>query len=243
MKKTLLSLAAISAMGLTTLSAIDIDKTKVALEKNLKENFIKNMDFKVIKIEEINKNTAIAIISANGRDLPVFTNEDGSFFMAEYFGLGVKADQDKALAFMKDFVNEQKAKQQGKLLNDVKDVNAAVTLKGNPKARSSLYIFTDPNCPYCRDEMGKIDEQLKEYKEVNLLFVGVIKADSALKSADLISALAKKKDTKAALKMIREVYSDGYTPKSKEMSKEVAKFNQVMVNNRIQGVPYKFESF
>jgi thiol:disulfide interchange protein DsbC len=78
---------------------------------------------------------------------------------------------------------------------------------GNPKGKKVLYLFSDPECPYCANlhktimEMVKADAQLKVYI---ILIPLDIHPNSLWKTESIICK--SKKDMKAALKMLENSY-------------------------------------
>lgn len=228
---------------------INIKKTQKNLEANLKTfdeaNGGKLKGLKIQEIKSINNVVGLAIFQLSDGEVQktstFLVTENGDLFSSELF----ISDKKSMQAFEK--IYDELAKQQNKELSkEVISKNGLylVNLSGNPESPKSLYIFTDPNCPFCREDMTHINEYLQQYKEVHLLFVGVIKPNSVLKSTDIIENIKglKKVDNNSILNIISKVYSPAYEPTSTQPDKEVIEHNEFMIKNNISSVPFKIEA-
>ena len=74
---------------------------------------------------------------------------------------GMVVDIEKLQPISAHQLNSEQPKQQASL--DVKTIPAAnAVIMGNPKGSKKLYVFTDPDCPYCR----KGHTELKKLAEI-----------------------------------------------------------------------------
>lgn len=111
-------------------------------------------------------------------------------------------------------------------------------LDGKPSAPRVVYVFTDPNCPYCHAfweaarpwvESGKV--------QIRYLVVGIIREDSPAKAAAILGA----KDPAEALTRNEKAFSKGGIAAEKTISPEVQKQLDgnlaLMMSLDIQGTP------
>lgn len=222
---------------------------KTILDKTHTE--AKIVETKPLDIKKIN----IAIVEINNNQIPLFVSDDGKTI------LGVPdiflTLNDKNLQTIRDTINQtQKFNSRGKqdkLLGIFKnDKDSIVFLHSTgEKTKKTTYIVTDPNCPYCKDEMQRIDNILSD-SNVALILVGIIGGqNSETKSADILEAThsilkskqSQKKKEDEILKHIKEVYFNrDYAPSVKSQSNiTIAKKNsQLVIQAGVNAVPYKF---
>jgi thiol:disulfide interchange protein DsbC len=81
---------------------------------------------------------------------------------------------------------------------------ANIITLGDPK-KPTIVMFTDPECPVCRDELKKINETLKN-NSLKLILVPVGGLTGLQKSALIYDEIAKAKDDKAKLAVLNKYY-------------------------------------
>lgn len=208
---------------------------------------------KVIKIKPLNiKNVHIANIEINGNQIPLFVSGDGATIWGVpeiFFSTNNKILEETKQAVADTQTYNSRGKQQ-KLINTFKDKkDLAVFLSSTgKKTKKVTYIVSDPNCPYCKDEMQRIDDILSN-SNVRFIFVGIIGgANSMLKSSDIIEnakkisllKIGKIIQEKRILSHIKEVYfNSDYKPNSTS-SVTAQESSQLAVQAGINAVPYKF---
>src|SRR5699024_10965358 len=79
--------------------------------------------------------------------------------------------------------------------------------EGSPEAERVVYVFTDPNCPYCSAFWRASRPYVGEQAQLRHVMVGVIRPDSTNKSAAILAA-----DDPAAALADHERSSDGIAP-------------------------------
>ncbi|PAF53798.1 hypothetical protein BKH42_03460 [Helicobacter sp. 13S00482-2] len=247
LKNKLIALIATTLVSLSPLGANSLSKK---IEETIFEKT--NTQVKVIKVKPIDiKKLNLSIIEINNNQLALFSSDDGKtiFGMPEIF---VTSDQ-KVLDATQETIRETQAynsrgKQERLLEAFKKYPSNIVYLSSGVATNKTTYIVTDPNCPYCKDEMQRIDDILQN-SNVALIFVGIIgHQNSEIKSADILQytqdVLKNKKNQKnkeeEILNHIKKVYFDSsYKPVVKDVSQ--AKENSKMVIDAgINAVPYKF---
>lgn len=111
-------------------------------------------------------------------------------------------------------------------------------LDGKPAAPRVVYVFTDPNCPYCHD-FWKAARPWVESGKVQLrnLLVGVIREDSPNKAASILGAA----DPSAALTKNELSFSHGGIEPAKTISDAVQnqldRNQMLMLSLGFQGTP------
>lgn len=218
------------------------------LEDNFKKNILKfdpDINIFIENIKPFRDGIYLATIIFNNQKKAIFLFDDGSFILNNFSLFSDKNSNEINQKYLKELSENQKIDKEQKVLNAIKKEHAkAITLIGNKNKKLSLYVFTDPNCPYCKDHLSKLESYLNDYKEVHLFFVGVINKNSILKSSDLISSLEKTKEYSKIIALIKEVYfNPSYSIKSKKINDNVLKNSKILIDNSIEVVPYYFESY
>lgn len=125
-----------------------------------------------------------------GQGVALYLTPDGEHVLAG--SLFDAKGEDLSLARLDTLVHEPYAQQMWLRLQD-----SAWIADGNPKAPRIVYVFSDPNCPYCNLFWNQARPWVEAGKvQLRHVMVGLIRADSTGKSATLLSA----KDPQAALK-------------------------------------------
>lgn len=228
------------------------------LNKDIEQTILDktHTEAKVVEIKPLDiKKLSIAIVEINNNQLPLFVSDDGKTI------LGVPdiflTSNDKILETIRDSVSQtQKFNSRGKqdkLLGMFKINSDSVVFLNSTgsKTKKTTFIVTDPNCPYCKDEMQRIDSLLSN-SNVALILVGIIGGqNSEIKSGDILetthnilnSKQSQKKKEEAILSHIKEVYfNKNYEPSVKNQSNiAIAKKNsQLVIQAGVNAVPYKF---
>lgn len=230
------------------------------LNKDIEQTILNktHTNAKVVQVKPLDiKKLSVAIVEINNNQLPLFVSDDGKtiFGVPDIF----LTANDKNLETIRASIDETQRfnsrGKQDKLLESFKgDVNSIIFLTSSgKKTNKTTYIVTDPNCPYCKDEMQRIDDLLSN-SNVALILVGIIGGEnSELKSADILETthniLKSKKSQKdkeeEILKHIKEVYFNrNYTSSVKDRTNiAIAKKNsQLVIQAGVNAVPYKFVS-
>ncbi|WP_304648197.1 thioredoxin fold domain-containing protein, partial [uncultured Helicobacter sp.] len=133
---------------------------------------------------------------------------------------------------------KEKAKINTKLKELFNDKNAQVfSFKAKKQSSKTIYIVSDPNCPYCQQEFANLSRRLEE-ANVKMLLVGFLGEDSMLKVAN---ALKNKSGNQAKdIAMLSALY--GAKVKGKAMdTKEAMALTQAVANVGVRSVPYIIE--
>lgn len=114
---------------------------------------------------------------------------------------------------------------------------------GDDKNKKTMVVFTDPECPYCRNELGNVEDRLKEF---NIKFILTsVHDEPALKKSHLIyKETAKAKTDKAKIEILRK-YFDEDVEIDQEVSEEdvssMHKLRRKYLQGGLKGVPFMID--
>lgn len=111
---------------------------------------------------------------------------------------------------------------------------------GNDAKKETIVIFTDPECPYCRQELEGIEERLKT-NNVKIIFTPVHQRSSLEKSVLIYNEAAKAKNDAEKIKIMRKYYDENVKYDQKVSDAEVARIEELKskyFGAGIKGVPF-----
>ncbi|AXP08998.1 DsbA family protein [Campylobacter hepaticus] len=73
------------------------------------------------------------------------------------------------------------------------------------KKKPAIYVFTDPECPYCRDHLARIEDDLKNY-QVNYILTPIHGKSAFEKSALIYKETKKAKSDKEKIVILNKYY-------------------------------------
>ncbi|MDX2323703.1 DsbA family protein [Campylobacter hepaticus] len=73
------------------------------------------------------------------------------------------------------------------------------------KKKPAIYVFTDPECPYCRDHLARIEDDLKNY-QVNYILTPIHGKSAFEKSALIYKETKKVKSDKEKIVILNKYY-------------------------------------
>ncbi|EAL2574109.1 DsbA family protein [Campylobacter jejuni] len=73
------------------------------------------------------------------------------------------------------------------------------------KNKPAIYVFSDPECPYCREHLAQIDDELKNY-QVNYILTPVHGKSAFEKSALIYKEAKKAKNDKEKIAILNKYY-------------------------------------
>ena len=153
----------------------------------------------------------------NSQDEIVFTK--GDFIFPDVIDL---KEQKSYLAEVK---KEVIAKGISKIYKDEDKANIIV-LGSDPK-KPTIIMFSDPECPYCRAELAKIETTLKD-SNVEIVLTPVHDVSSLQKSSLIYKDAKAAKSDSDKVKILRKYYAEDYNVDDKSVSKEdVAKIDNL----------------
>lgn len=111
---------------------------------------------------------------------------------------------------------------------------------GNDAKKETIVIFTDPECPYCRQELEGIEERLKT-NNVKIIFTPVHQRSSLEKSVLIYNEAAKAKNDAEKIKIMRKYYDENVKYDQKVSDAEVARIEELKskyFGAGVKGVPF-----
>ena len=134
-------------------------------------------------------------------------------------------DLKEQKSFLADMKKEVAAKGISKIYKDEDKANIIV-LGSDPK-KPTLIMFSDPECPYCRAELAKIETTLKD-NNVEIILTPVHDLSSWQKSALIYKDAKAAKSDSDKVKILRKYYAEDYNVDDKSVSKDdVAKIDNL----------------
>lgn len=153
----------------------------------------------------------------NSQDEIVFTK--GDFIFPDVIDL---KEQKSYLAEVK---KEVIAKGISKIYKDEDKANIIV-LGSDPK-KPTIIMFSDPECPYCRAELAKIETTLKD-SNVEIVLTPVHDISSLQKSSLIYKDVKSAKSDSDKVKILRKYYAEDYNVDDKSVSKDdIAKIDNL----------------
>lgn len=210
------------------------------------------MSVKVVKsypLEGLKELKFVAVESvASAQRFPVFASADGKNvigFSNLFFTQSNKNDEliQNALKEIQNFNESAKSKKLTEIFNSLPK-ERYISLKSSKSDAKTIFVVTDPECPYCRNEMKLIDEKLKE-NHINIVLAPVGARTSFVKSQIAMDKAKEAKNDKQKIAILKEIYSENYkipenlrqqpTPLIEENAKAI------FSSGLIRGVPFIFE--
>lgn len=111
---------------------------------------------------------------------------------------------------------------------------------GNDPKKDTLVIFTDPECPYCRQELAQIEQRLTT-NNLKLIFTPVHERSSLEKSVVIYNETAKVKTDAEKIKILKKYYDENVKFDQKVSDAEVAHIDELKAKYfgaGIKGVPF-----
>ncbi len=111
---------------------------------------------------------------------------------------------------------------------------------GNDAKKETIVIFTDPECPYCRQELDGIEERLKT-NNIKIIFTPVHERSSLEKSVLIYNEAAKAKNDAEKIKIMHKYYDENVKYDQKISDAEVARIDELKLKYfgaGVKGVPF-----
>lgn len=181
-----------------------------------------------------------------GEIFPVIVSEDGKYFIGLSNVMSLNKEDSQII---RETINQASAakmqedkKALTKLFKSFKESDF-ITLQGEGKNLPTKIIVTDPDCPYCRKELEKIEERLKS-ANVKLIFAPVHEKEAFIKAQLLLNATKKMKNNAEKIAILRQYYQD-VTLSQKEQKTDITQVrntaDKIFASGLIQGVPFIFD--
>ena len=235
MKKTILT-SALAVATLTSLNAATDEQILSVFGGAPKElNFkvaerlpIKGLDgFEAVVVEVLQ--------DGNVRQEEILISKDDLIF-PEVFNI---KDQ---IRYIDEIKKQRTAVKLSKVYNEEKAEN--IIKLGNDKNKPTMIIFTDAECPYCRQEMNQIEERLKAWN-LEIIMTSVHENSGHSKSYMIYKDIKTAKTDADKIKVLRKYYDKELPSQEKEAGAEnIAKMEALAIKYHkagVDSVPFRFE--
>ncbi len=201
-------------------STIQVPNITIEVVSRQKVDGIEGMDFVTLNLTD----------GKRSQKLSIFTKEDLIFPDI------ISIKQGGSIKEMMEMAELQK-----KLapLYQKEDKKNIITLGNDPK-KETLVVFTDPECPYCRQELAQVEQRLTT-NNLKLIFTPVHERSSLEKSVIIYNEIAKVKSDAEKLKILHKYYDENVKYDQKIGDKEIARIEDLKTKYfgaGIKGVPF-----
>ena len=183
----------------------------------------------------------------SGDIFPLSVVKNGKYFIGLSSVMNFDKEDSRVIMNAINEAGEAKMKEDSKALNKLfKEFKEGdfVTLSGEGKNLPTKIIVTDPDCPYCRKELGNIEARLKE-ANLKLIFAPVHEQDAFIKAQLALNETKTAKDNKTKIAILRKYFQDNVKLSAKEQKTDITqvKFTteKIFGSGLINGVPFIFD--
>jgi thiol:disulfide interchange protein DsbC len=201
-------------------STIQVPNIAITVVSRQKVEGIEGMDFVTLNLTD----------GKRSQKLSIFTKDDLIFPDV------ISIKQGGSIKEMMEMAELQK---QLSPLYQKEDRKNIIVLGNDPK-KETLVVFTDPECPYCRQELAQIEERLKT-NNLKLIFTPVHPRSSLEKSVIIYNETAKAKTDADKIKILKKYYDENVKYDQKISDKEVQRIETLKdkyFGAGIKGVPF-----
>ena len=103
--------------------------------------------------------------------------------------------------------------------------------------KKTTYMVLDINCPYCKQEVDKIEEYLKE-ANLKIFVVGILSMDSAKKAATFMAQLGSLGTNEQKVAYLKKAFSKDFKPNDGVETDNVISIAKALNEAGLRGVPY-----
>ncbi|MBP5779433.1 MAG: thioredoxin fold domain-containing protein [Campylobacter sp.] len=234
MKKTILT----SALAVATLTSLNAATDEQIL--SVYGGAPQGIDIKIaerIPVEGLDGFEAVILkITQGGYSQEEIIMTKGDLVFPDVFNVKEKINYKEGIKEKRLAVNLSKVYKEEKAENIIK--------LGNDASKPTMIIFTDAECPYCRQEMDKIEERLKFYN-IEIIMTSVHGNSGHSKSYMIYKDIKTAKTDADKIKVLRKYYDKELPSQEKEAGEaNVAKMQALAAKYHAAGVnsvPYRFE--
>jgi len=110
---------------------------------------------------------------------------------------------------------------------------------GHDANKSTMVIFSDPECPFCRKDLANIEKTLKKYN-VKMIFTPVHEKSALAKSYLIYRDIANAKNDTQKITIIRKYFNSDLDEKVSDTNiKKIDSLRKKYFDAGINGTPYK----
>ena len=212
-----------------------------ATDAQIIQHFKSTIQVPNINIEVISRKSVDGIA---GMDFVTLNLSDGS--RAQKLSIFTKDDlifpdviSIKQGGSIKDMMENAELQKKMSVLYKKEDKKNIVSLGNDPK-KETLVVFTDPECPYCRQELAQIEERLAT-NNIKLIFTPVHDRSSLEKSILIYNETAKAKSDAEKIMILKKYFDENVKYDQKVSDAEVQRIEDLKLKYfgaGIKGVPF-----
>ncbi len=209
-----------------------------ATDKEIIQHFKKQIPVPNISIKVVSRKSVsdtidyVTIFITDGKNsqgISVFT--EGDYIFPDVI------DIKKGISLKEQLQREQINKKISNIYINENEKNI-ISLGNDPK-KETIVIFSDPECPFCKKELNKIEDTLKKYN-IKMIFTPVHDKSSLEKSYLIYKYAKNEKDDKKKIKIIKKYFNQEVDEKVSDKDiKSIENLRQKYFDAGINGTPYK----
>lgn len=198
-------------------SQIPVPTVTIKVTSRIPIEDIKGMDYVSLDLSDGTRTQKVSIFTQGDLIFPdVITLKDGS---------------------IKDKLDKQKLIMELAKLYKKQDKKNLIVVGNDPK-KETLVMFTDPECPFCRKKVEKIEEKLKQYN-LKFIFTPVHDRSSLEKSVLIAKQTKDAKNIEEKIKIIKKYFNSNVDKKvTDEEVKEIDEQRNRYFAAGLKGVPF-----
>ncbi len=220
-----------------SMSYVFAQNNNAKIQSLLKERT--TMDFKVISndVAPLNGASFVVVESPSGERLALLVSQDGSYIIPLADGITTINTQN-ALKIALDNVNgyNKNMKDKNVLALFQKHKNSVLRIPANAVTQKTTYMILDTTCPYCLQEILRLEEYLNK-GNLEVLIVGILGQKAYNRAAGYYSEFPHAKTKEQKISLLKKIFEINYTPKNlnEKLAKEIT---EDIIAAGVQGVPY-----
>lgn len=206
-----------------------------AMQQKLKE--LTSVDFKIVSSKAASDTELLVVQSPSGERLIFLASSDGSYIVPLSNGLPLSEAKSTLRASVEGVsVYNKDLKDSNALKLFQKYTNYILKIPATTKTTKTTYMILDTMCPYCLQEVNKLDIYLKD-SNVEILMVAFLGERAQKRTAGYYDELQKVTTRDDKIKLLKKVFTKEYAPKTfnEKITKEVT---ESTIKAGIEGVPY-----
>ncbi|MBZ7990936.1 MULTISPECIES: thioredoxin fold domain-containing protein [unclassified Campylobacter] len=203
MKKIILAMSVVSALSASKISDKVIEFVKTITPENIQ--------VELVKVDKV-PDSKFEMVEFNLLKDGVVVGSD-VFFSDGVYGtptmLNMKESIDLKASFMAKKEKEKQEKLSLLLTDFVKENPDMIINLGKQNSNTAMVVFSDPDCPYCREHLKNIEEDLKK-TNIKFVLTPLPMHENALdKSLNIFDEIKTAKTDEEKIAILRKYYQDG----------------------------------
>lgn len=201
-------------------ASIQVPNITITVEERKSVQNIEGMDFVTLNLTD----------GTRAQKLTIFTKDDLIF--PDVISI-------KQGGSIKEMMEQAELQKKLSVLYAKEDKKNILSLGNDPK-KETLIVFSDPECPYCRQELANIEERLAT-NNIKMIFTPVHERSSLEKSVLIYDESAKVKSDAEKIKIIRKYFDEKVTYTQKISDAQVQRIDELKLKYfgaGVKGVPF-----